>query len=140
MKNITKIANVVVLATLLGLSVYNYDKISSLENEVRGIKIEQHRNSEDLNRVYTKFQDTDNNLNRLIKEKVFFYEILMAKKILSKKLKIEEDRIHFDDLKLSVTWEEVTGIELMISWACDVDMYSCASFIVDIETWVISKF
>jgi len=103
MKNITKIANVVVLATLLGLSVYNYDKISSLENEVRGIKIEQHRNSEDLNRVYTKFQDTDNNLNRLIKEKVFFYEILMAKKILSKKLKIEEDRIHFDDLKLSVT-------------------------------------
>lgn len=81
-----------------------------------------------------------NTIISILQKKAFSNEIFEAKKILSKKLKIEEDRILFEDFKYSVSGEEVIGIGLIISWACDVDMYSCASFTVDIETGVISKF
>lgn len=140
MKNLTKIANIVVLSILIGLSMYQYDRISSLGNEARGIKIEQNKDYLSIKELFTKSQEKKNHLNITVQKKVFNQEIAEAKKILSKKLKIEEDRIYFEDLKFSITWEEVTGISLFISGACDVDTHSCESFTVDIETGVISKF
>lgn len=98
-----QIITLILVLSLINWGWYTAKKIDQLNYRYEELANKQNKDYLSIKELFTKSQEKKNHLNITVQKKVFNQEIAEAKKILSKKLKIEEDRIYFEDLKFSIT-------------------------------------